>query len=127
MESGELSFLLTTIVCGGENGAERAVLDFALARNIPYHGFCRRGRVAEDGRIPSRYPLTETRTAEISESIWHNVSAAQATVIFDSGASGRQSATLITLAACKRARRPFVVIGSAVDPEVDADVRMLHG
>jgi hypothetical protein len=49
------------------------------------------GRLAEDGRIAARYKLAETRTAEISESIWQNVSAAQATVVFDSGASGRRA------------------------------------
>src|SRR5882724_8163464 len=125
MERGEHSFSLTTIVTGGESGAERAILDFAIARNIPYQGSCPRGRLAEDGRIAARYKLTETRTAEVSESIWQNVSAAQATVVFDSGASGRHPHTTITLAACKRARRPFVVIGSPL--EIEADVRMLYG
>jgi hypothetical protein len=125
MQRGELSFSLATIVSGGESGAERAVLDFAIARNIPYLGSCPRGRYAEDGRISARYQLTETRTTEVSESIWQNVSAAQATVVFDSGVSGRHPRTIITLAACKHAHRPFVVIGSPFD--VEADVRMLIG
>ena len=46
-----------TIVSGGQTGADRAALDFAIAHGIAHGGWCPRGRLAEDGPIPSRYLL----------------------------------------------------------------------
>jgi hypothetical protein len=47
------------IVSGGQTGADRAALDWAIARGIPHGGWCPAGRTAEDGMIPERYRLTE--------------------------------------------------------------------
>ena len=38
-----------TIVSGGQTGADRAALDWAIERGIPHGGFCPAGRMAEDG------------------------------------------------------------------------------
>ncbi len=38
---------------------DRAALDAALAAGVPVGGWCPRGRKAEDGVIPDRYPLRE--------------------------------------------------------------------
>ena len=43
------------IVSGGQTGADRAALDFALERGIPIGGWVPKGRLAEDGAIPERY------------------------------------------------------------------------
>ena len=48
------------IVSGGQTGVDRAALDVALALDIPCGGWCPQGRRAEDGVVPTRYPLTET-------------------------------------------------------------------
>jgi hypothetical protein len=48
-----------TIVSGGQTGADRAALDWAIARGIPHGGWCPAGRMAEDGVIPTRFRLTE--------------------------------------------------------------------
>ena len=37
------------IISGGQAGADRAALDFALDHGIPHGGWCPRGRMAEDG------------------------------------------------------------------------------
>jgi hypothetical protein len=39
------------IVSGGQTGADRAALDWALSRGIECGGWCPKGRKAEDGRI----------------------------------------------------------------------------
>ncbi len=52
------------IVSGGQTGADRAALDFAIAHGIPHGGWCPQGRLAEDGTIDARYRLKETPSAD---------------------------------------------------------------
>ena len=52
--------MLDKIVSGGQTGVDRAALDVALSLGLPVGGGCPKGRRAEDGIIPDRYPLTET-------------------------------------------------------------------
>ena len=47
------------IISGGQTGADGAALDWAIAHNIPYGGWCPAGRIAEDGVIPAKYQLAE--------------------------------------------------------------------
>lgn len=47
------------IVSGGQTGADRAALDWAMEHGIPHGGWCPAGRLAEDGTIPARYKLDE--------------------------------------------------------------------
>ena len=53
----------TRVISGGQTGADRAALDWAIAHSIPVGGSCPRGRRAEDGPIPDRYPLQELNSA----------------------------------------------------------------
>lgn len=71
-----------TIFSGGQTGADRAALDWAIARRIPHGGWCPRGRVAEDGPIPSGYRLRETPSADHTQRTTWNLRDADATVIF---------------------------------------------
>ena len=48
------------LASGGQTGVDRAALDVALALGLKAGGGCPKGRRAEDGVIPDRYPLTET-------------------------------------------------------------------
>lgn len=45
------------IVSGGQTGADRAALDFAIEHGIPHGGWCPHGRKAEGGTINPRYNL----------------------------------------------------------------------
>lgn len=47
------------IVSGGQTGADRAALDWAIANQVPHGGWCPAGRIAEDGTISDRYQLQE--------------------------------------------------------------------
>jgi hypothetical protein len=77
--------VLERIISGGQTGADRAALDFAIARNLPHGGWCPDGRLAEDGLIPPRYQLVETpSSASIHRTEW-NVRDSDGTVIFSIG------------------------------------------
>jgi hypothetical protein len=71
----------TRIVSGGQTGADRAALDWAIARGIPHGGWCPRGRKAEDGEIPRRYRLKETPSESYLERTEWNVRDSDGTVI----------------------------------------------
>jgi len=45
---------------GGQTGADRAGLDAAMEAGLPVGGYVPKGRLAEDGQVPDKYPMTET-------------------------------------------------------------------
>ena len=70
------------IVSGGQTGADRAALDWAMANSIPHGGWCPLGRLAEDGKIDAQYNLRETPKADYLQRTEWNVRDSDATVIF---------------------------------------------
>jgi len=70
------------LISGGQTGADRAALDFAIRCGIPHGGWCPRGRWAEDGPIPRRYRLTETPMASPAQRTEWNVRDSHGTIIF---------------------------------------------
>jgi len=69
------------IISGGQTGADRAALDAALAHGEAVGGWCPRGRMAEDGAIDDRYPLTETSRRDYAQRTRFNVRDSDATLI----------------------------------------------
>lgn len=76
---------LQKIISGGQTGVDRAALDVALAKGIPCGGWCPRGRLAENGKIPDCYPLTETPHRRCRERTEWNVRDSDATLILATG------------------------------------------
>lgn len=74
--------MISKLVSGGQTGADRAALDWAIEHNTPHGGWCPKGRRAEDGPIDQRYNLTETPTANYLQRTEWNVRDSEATVIF---------------------------------------------
>lgn len=70
------------IVSGGQTGADRAALDWAIANDVAHGGWCPRGRKAEDGVIAEMYRLVETSSASYLQRTEYNVRDSDATVIF---------------------------------------------
>lgn len=76
------SGFLIRIVSGGQTGADRAALDWALAHNVPCGGWCPNGRKAADGPIDPKYPLKERPSASYLQRTEWNVRDSDATVLF---------------------------------------------
>ena len=74
--------LLKTIVSGGQTGADRAALDFAIEHGIPHGGWCPRGRKSEDGTISAHYQLKETPGSNYLQRTEWNVRDSDGTVVF---------------------------------------------
>jgi len=53
-----------TIVSGGQTGVDRIALDWAIEHGCSHGGYCPKGRIAEDGVIPRRYNLMETKSSK---------------------------------------------------------------
>jgi hypothetical protein len=70
------------MVSGGQTGADRAALDWALAHNIECGGWCPKGRKAEDGPIDPKYPPKETASVAYLQRTEWNVRDSDATVLF---------------------------------------------
>ena len=69
------------IISGGQTGADRAALDWAIAQNIPHGGWCPAGRRAEDGVIPDCYNLQETDSKVYMKRTKLNIRDSDATLI----------------------------------------------
>lgn len=95
------------IVSGGQTGADRAALDFALAYGVPHGGWCPKGRRAEDGPLAACYQLTETPSADAEQRTEWNVRDADGTVIF-SMSSALAGGSLITMEFARRYARPLL-------------------
>jgi Circularly permutated YpsA SLOG family len=55
--------MIRKIISGGQTGADRAGLEFAIETELEHGGYVPRGRKAEDGRIDERYNLVELSTS----------------------------------------------------------------
>ena len=98
--------MVRKIVSGGQTGADRGALDAAIELGIEHGGYCPAGRRAEDGRIPDRYRLIETASADHAERTERNVLESDGTLLVTRGPASGGSALTAALAA--RHRRPFL-------------------
>jgi hypothetical protein len=74
--------MLRKIISGGQTGADRAGLDFAIETGLEHGGYVPRGRKAEDGRIDERYNLVELSTSSYPARTRRNIKESNGTVIF---------------------------------------------
>jgi hypothetical protein len=70
------------IVSGGQTGADRAALDWALEHGLTCGGWCPKGRKAEDGVIEAKYPLKESSSSSYPQRTEWNVRDSDGTVVF---------------------------------------------
>jgi hypothetical protein len=96
------------IISGGQTGVDRAALDAALELNMECGGWCPKGRRAEDGPIPSKYPLQETKTDKYPERTIKNIFEADGTLIFTLGPPDR--GTKLTLSMAAKMKKPHHVV-----------------
>ncbi|ACD83877.1 YpsA SLOG family protein [Candidatus Methylacidiphilum infernorum] len=73
--------MIRKIVSGGQTGADRAALDWAIAKGIAHGGWCPKGRLSEAGVIPSKYQLCETPSSSYTTRTAWNVWDSDGTLI----------------------------------------------
>ena len=100
--------MLNKIVSGGQTGVDRAALDVALALGLAVGGGCPKGRRAEDGRIPERYPLTETPERNDPTRTRRNIEDADGTLILNLGKL--DGGTALTVAHARQIGKPCRVV-----------------
>jgi hypothetical protein len=99
--------MLSKIISGGQTGADRAALDWAIGRGIPHGGWCPKGRKAEDGTIDHRYNLVETPSEDYSQRTEWNVRDSDGTAVF-SIRSELQGGSLLTVGFAERYNKPVI-------------------
>jgi hypothetical protein len=70
------------LISGGQTGADRATLDWAIKHGVPHGGWCPKGRKAEDGSIDLRYQMKETPSGNYAQRTEWNASDSHGTVVF---------------------------------------------
>jgi hypothetical protein len=101
--------LLRKIISGGQTGADRAGLDFAIEVGVEHGGAVPRGRMAEDGPIAQRYRITELSSDSYEVRTRQNVWDSDGTAIFTL-APAISGGTKLTLDYASEIRKPFLHI-----------------
>lgn len=110
---------LVTIYSGGQTGVDRGALDAALQTGNPCAGWCPKGRRAEDGPIPLRYPLRQV-DGGYEERTRKNVVATDGTLILHRGPL--KQGTLLTLQICRELGKPVCLVDANTSSADDAAV-----
>ena len=100
--------MITKIVSGGQTGADRAALDFAIKNNIPHGGWIPKGRLTEEGPLPYHYQLWEIKTRSYVKRAEQNVIDSDGTLIISHGKLADGSA--FTKQFAKKHQRPWLHI-----------------
>lgn len=104
------------IISGGQSGVDRAALDEAIARGIPYGGWCPKGGWAEDMPEPpgllARYPhLRETPSTDPAERTSWNVRDSDACLILvDAGGIAVSGGTALAEKLAAQTGKPLLVV-----------------
>ena len=77
--------MLKKIISGGQTGADRAALDFAIKFNIQHGGWIPKGRRTENGPLPAKYKLNEMDTQDYRKRTRQNIIDSHGTLIVSRG------------------------------------------
>ncbi|HEY5683268.1 MAG TPA: putative molybdenum carrier protein [Sulfuricaulis sp.] len=107
--------LIEKIISGGQTGVDRAGLDVALELGIPCGGWCPKGRKAEDGKIPTHYPLQELPSGSYRQRTKRNVRDSEGTLIlFQDQLTGGSA---FTADEARKQAKPCYTVDLAVPPD----------
>ena len=98
-------------ISGGQTGVDRGFLDAALESGFSCGGWCPPGRMAEDGRIGERYPLTELAGGGYEERTVKNVADSDGTLVLVG--IKPLGGTLLTIRTAERLGKPCLIIQSS--------------
>jgi hypothetical protein len=102
---------LLKVISGGQTGVDRGALDAALAFEVECGGWCPAGRLAEDGTIPTRYPVMELANAGYAERTARNVTDSDGTLVISKGEP--VGGTRETVDRCIEMGKPYLIIDCA--------------
>nr|KAJ8744264.1 putative molybdenum carrier protein [Delftia sp. PS-11] len=111
------------IVSGGQTGADRAALDFAMSHGYTHGGWAPRGRLAEDGCIPLKYQLMELAEGGYRQRTRRNVADSDGTLIVNLGVL--EGGTLATQVFAQRMGKPCLVVQCDALAMTDAAVNVI--
>jgi hypothetical protein len=100
------------IISGGQTGADRAALEFAIKNGIPHGGWCPKGRRSEDGQIDAKYQLQESPSSNYLQRTEWNVRDSDGTVIF-SISEHLSGGSLKTVEFANKHRKPHLHLSTA--------------
>ena len=110
--------LCERIVSGGQTGADRGALDFAIKHGYIHGGWAPHGRLAEDGVIPAKYQLTEMAEGGYRQRTRRNVVDSDATLIVNLGEL--DGGTLGTQVFAEKSSKPCLVVQA--DPGISEEM-----
>lgn len=99
---------LRRVVSGGQTGVDRAALDVALELGFEVGGWIPKGRRAEDGPLPARYPLAETGSKDYAARTARNVRDSDGTLVLTRGEP--TGGTALTIKSAEKLGRPCLVV-----------------
>jgi hypothetical protein len=99
--------VIRKIVSGGQTGADRTALDWAIGRGIEHGGWCPAARRAEDGVIPERYSLWQTPSRDYRQRTKWNVRDSDATLII-TPSPNLTGGSLFTQECARNLSRPYL-------------------
>ena len=103
------------VISGGQTGVDRAALEVAETLGLARGGWCPRGRKAEDGPIPAKYSLTETRSPQYAVRTRWNVRDSDGTLLLVPDEPSGGSA--LTLVAARARGKPVLVVNLGYAPD----------
>ena len=101
--------MIHKVISGGQTGADRAGLDFAIEVGLAHGGYVPKGRKAEDGRIDKKYALTELATNSYPEGTKRNVLESDGTIILSLNEK-LSGGSALTLSYARHANKPVLHI-----------------
>jgi hypothetical protein len=99
---------LVKIVSGGQTGVDRAGLDAGIEIGLPIGGYVPKGRLAEDGQVPDKYPMTETGSKDYKSRTKRNVIESDGTLIINIGPM--VSGTALTARIALELNKPLMIV-----------------
>jgi Circularly permutated YpsA SLOG family len=111
------------LISGGQTGVDRGILDAALACGFPCGGWCPSGRMAEDGIISDKYPLTELKDGSYADRTIRNVAESEGTLIITGPEP--EGGTLLTITVAEELKKPLLIIRPLFEEEYPETVQMI--
>ena len=113
--------MLEKMISGGQTGVDRAALDVGLALGLAVGGWCPKGRRAEDGVIPARYPLVETPERNYQARTRRNIEDSDGTLILNLGKL--DGGTALTVAHARQIGKPCLIVAleAGIEPAAFRD------